>query len=111
MGRLHYKFIKQEAKPVTSPLIELRETYTGPYTTPDPIVKEVDIEHIEDSNVEKSEQQKGKIYKTKKEFIDEMTTAYTNELLRRGLDPMFAKYLGSRPAYCTRKNCFSPSIN
>ena len=40
-----------------------------------------------------TEQQKGKIYKTKKEFIDEMTTAYTNELLRRGLDPMFAKYL------------------
>ena len=93
MDRLHYKFTKQEAKPVTSPLIEVRETYTGPYTTPDPIVKEVDIEHIEDSDVEESEQQKGKIYKTKKEFIDEMTTAYTNELLRRGLDPMFAKYL------------------
>ena len=93
MNRLHYKFTKQEAKPVTSPLIEVRETYTGPYTTPDPIVKEVDIEHIEDSDVEESEQQKGKIYKTKKEFVDEMTTAYTNELLRRGLDPMFAKYL------------------
>lgn len=40
-----------------------------------------------------TEQQKGKIYKTKKEFIDEMTAAYTDELLRRGLDPMFAKYL------------------
>ena len=93
MDRLHYKFTKQEAKPVTSPLIEVRETYTGPYTTPDPIVKEVDIEHIEDSDVEESKPQKGKIYKTKKEFVDEMTTAYTNELLRRGLDPMFAKYL------------------
>lgn len=93
MDRLHYKFTKQEAKPVTSPLIEVRETYTGPYTTPEPIVKEVDIEHIEDSATEESEQQKGKIYKTKKEFIDEMTTAYTNELLHRGLDPMFAKYL------------------
>lgn len=93
MDRLHYKFTKQEAKPVTSPLIEVRETYTGPYTTPDPIVKEVDIEHIEDSDVEESEQQKGKIYKNKKEFVDEMTNAYTKELLSRGLDPMFAKYL------------------
>lgn len=90
---LHYKFTKQEAKPVTSPLIEVRETYTGPYTTPDPIVKEVDIEHIKDSDVEGSEQPKGKIYKTKKEFVDEMTNAYTKELLNKGLDPMFAKYL------------------
>lgn len=93
MDRLHYTFTKQEAKPVTSPLIEVRETYIGPYTTPDPIVKEADIEHIEDSDIEGFEQQKGKIYKTKKEFIDEMTNAYTKELLSRGLDPMFAKYL------------------
>ena len=93
MYELHYKFTKQKAKPVTSPLIEVRETYTGPYTTLDPIVKEVDIEHIEDSDIEGSKHQRGKIYKTKKEFIDEMTNAYTKELLSRGLDPIFAKYL------------------
>lgn len=110
MYNLHYKFQPNEPVPVTSPLLDIQERYFGPFTYR-PIIENT-IEHIEDTedpiiveespqpiipavdlSSQKVETKQGKIYTDKKEFVQDMTAAYTKELLRRGLDPMFAKYL------------------